>query len=517
LNDSTSKRSGLAGDLQAVRRLPPLSHWRTVDPQYAWIYGDSLGTGDFDFKSEFGFDFGAPGQQAISAGSRISRRLSALRKWSNRVRDHIRGECIFVDNTTIYSYRTLTSEAFSGDGFIAAISLMDLDTIIRSLVLCERVFHLANQSIKDSSINAELGDDVLVPIPIEAKAHASVDSIVWSLGDEWDRCAHDLWWYANWPRESGPAADGAAMKRAWETLLGSAIGWDAVQGDRPSVDRDQWSSWPPNNVARMAAVQHGLRYWRFLNSSDLGFIYESNLRALFNSRIADALELAYAPSISRVPFNLHRLNNAVIAHDAFLDVAEIQNAVISRTKAAERSYTVRVPVLLSVVLSRMKRRKDFWPLVANLRNDARRYRAGRHDIREALAAGDERAYRRLRKSIGKETATWSEGLASTALTTAAVSVPLLSIGHGEAALAVAILRALMAARDLKMDAVSALVSRITRNEDWFVTRVGDSAAAITNALPRIQSLWALPDSEAGQCADALKRLANVDAMAPALK
>lgn len=116
-------------------------------------------------------------------------------------------------------------------------------------------------------------------------------------------------------------------------------------------------------------------------------------------------------------------------------------------------------------------------MVAELRRAARHYRAHRAELRAALADSNVKAVDKLRAPVAADSEILTRSTASDIASTAAVVIPLLSIGHGEAALAVGILRALKMASDLKLTGLQKLIRRITRSES------GSSLTLATGVSP----------------------------------
>src|SRR5206468_3304543 len=82
------------------------------------------------------------------------------------------------------------------------------------------------------------------------------------------------------------------------------------------------------------------------------------------------LGLPYAANSTRLPLRFQQIRNAVIAHDCFLDLAEIQRILNERTRAYVRPGTVELPVLLTAVIERATEPTALWEQVARLRKAA---------------------------------------------------------------------------------------------------------------------------------------------------
>jgi hypothetical protein len=69
---------------------------------------------------------------------------------------------------------------------------------------------------------------------------------------------------------------------------------------------------------------------------------------------------------------------------------------------------------------------------------------------------------------------------------------------------------LKAVSGIDSDARTSIVNRIARRDQWFLTRLGDTAASLTNALPKVQRLWGIDDDALDDCAATLQRMRVLD-------
>lgn len=238
------------------------------------------------------------------------------------------------------------------------------------------------------------------------------------------------------------------------------------------------------------------------------FIDECNVRCIFNSRVAGLIEILSAPNNARLPYRLHLLRNAAMAHDRFLDVAEIQRALHEHTATYVRPYTPELPLFLTTVLARAASLEDVCDEVGRLRADAEPYRAHRRELLDAIWRGDTRTVDRLRKAVQADTHAW-RGLLRASSALALIGV-LTATGFGWAALILTSLKLVKAEEDLDPAARAGLFRRILRPEEWFLTKVGTLSRELVNGLPRLQALWGLNDLALGSCQRGLERLSGLD-------
>jgi hypothetical protein len=353
----------LLDDISVLAR--QVSSTQTAEPD-GWHLPD-LSSESLPIRAEF--DLSAPGNHA-RAGESAESRLQALRAW----REHNRttGEAVFTDTTTIVAATHLMAVA-GKDGHVTATALMDLDSFVRSVILYDHVLHLDSSPLEDENLNFKLGDRVLLPVttlvPGDASSRPEQD-LSSTLQDLFDECMHTLRNLPRWPAQCGPRIDAEQMRAGWEILLGGPVDWSLIDGRAANAQR--WSSAGTYNIERMAVAQRGTT--KGLEPVQLAnFVEECNIRALFNMRVASALRLPYVANSSRLPMTARRFSNAATAHDAFLDVQEIQRNVTDLASAAMRTWTTQLPVFLTAVLARCKRPEDLFEQIAWWRENAAPY------------------------------------------------------------------------------------------------------------------------------------------------
>jgi hypothetical protein len=450
--------------------------------------------------------------------------LDALRRWVAGVNGDGRTSAVFMDTTTLFTVSAMLGLAVEAarphlnpdiaepSFYVTANTLLDLDTFIRCAVLYDRIVCLPNQSVDIVSINRAIGAEVVSLLPLPIEPGYATPGVVGGLTDLFESVSSDLNWLANARSGTAEGDDLEALKLAWERVLGRELSrQELFWPDR----RADWASMGSQIVETLLASpvdasgqqsEVGLILWP-------RFIDECNLRSLFNQRLAGMLALPYAPNNARLPYRVHLLKNAAVAHDRFLDVAEIQRALRDQTMAYMRPYTLELPVFLTTVLARATSLRDVLAEVGRLRAMGEAYRAHRRELLDAVWRGDTRTMDSLRAAVQADTRAWRGALkASSAL---AVIGVLAATGYGLAALILTSLKLVKASEELEPAARAGLFRRVLRPEEWFLTQVGTSSRELVNTLPKLEQLWTLPTRQIEICRNRLLCLAELDGAWPA--
>jgi hypothetical protein len=75
---------------------------------------------------------------------------------------------------------------------------------------------------------------------------------------------------------------------------------------------------------------------------------------------------------------------------------------------------------------------------------------------------------------------------------------------------------LKAAQDLDPEAKASLLRRVVRRDEWFMSRLGDTASHLVNAMPTVQRLWGVDDERTRNCTEALVRMRTFEEPWPSL-
>jgi hypothetical protein len=98
---------------------------------------------------------------------------AALMSWRLGSVETPRSSATFTDATLIY-----TAHAATRSGTFSPFALLDLATLVRSIVLYDHVFSIANPAIDDYALNESMGDRVLIPYREAISATASASCAV---------------------------------------------------------------------------------------------------------------------------------------------------------------------------------------------------------------------------------------------------------------------------------------------------------------------------------------------------
>ena len=238
------------------------------------------------------------------------------------------------------------------------------------------------------------------------------------------------------------------------------------------------------------------------------FVDESNLRAIFNLRVAGLIGLPYAPNTTRIPMRGHQLANAQIAHRQFLDVAEIQLAVDTRTARYLRPTSVPFQSSSRPRCTRRVRLRTFGR-GSEAAIVARPYRAHRNELISALELGDGRAIDRIATAVAADVRAWRKLISPKVVL--GLGVTLLSTGLGLAAQILTTMKLFKAASETDDSAREGLIRRVLRRDEWFLTRSGDTASQLTNGLAKVDAIWHPDKGTLDRCANRLATLKTADA------
>jgi hypothetical protein len=444
----------------------------------------------------------------------VEEELAALREFIASVGDP--SNAVFMDSTTLFTVSAmlgLTGEK-DPDDYVSANTLLDLDTFVRCAILYDRILCLPNDAVEVGELNRAIGAEVVSTLPLAIEEYAT-PGVVGALTDLFDDVQHDVNWLARAEPGTAEHDDLEELNKAWERVLGRELAVADLFWPQRS---QQWGSIGSQIVRQLLASQSQGRVTEL--TAEMGvawewaeFIDECNVRCLFNTRVAGLLGLPYAPNNARLPYRFHLLRNAAVAHDHFLDVAEVQRALQEQTASYVRPYTLELPLFLASVLARASRLDDLLREVGQLRADGEAYRARRRELLDAIWRGDTRTVDRLQEAVQADTRAW-RGLLRASPTLAVIGV-LTATGFGLAAMILTSLKLIKVGEDLDPAARAGLFRRTLRPEEWFLTKVGTLSRELVNGLPTLQALWRLTNEHVDICRRGLERLSGLDEAWPA--
>jgi hypothetical protein len=501
-----------------------------ADLVYAYVgssqaYVDTI-AGREDEPAMVGYaEYGVPWYSAACQGQAGLQDIAAYRALVENV------HCsAWMDNTTIVTACALMSD--EGPNVMTPLTVWDLVTFIRAVVCYERIYHHEHPDIDDERVNELLGGTVLksVSLPIRAIEGGSI------LPDPWDG-AHRLMcetWEESWGwlkrlHESvgSETLDGKNIQvvtEAWRAALGNADLQPTELVDFREVDKS-WTS-PSNQLlvetANVTSVDDTLMYldptegfqkqskrMRELGIYDVSqerrrqILSELNLRAYINQRIAEFFALPYACSAGRLPFRDH-------LHDRSLKVQQelvVAKVIDNRYAELGQSVKLRLPIFLSLALHSSITPEGLWFAIAELREEATKFRAHREGLDQALAGGDLKEF----KKIGKALNTTVDNLLELAgkATTAAGAVVLENLAKGDIApLGTGIGAAVAAAKGLfKSSFTERLMWRLRSPQLLWMNNLIDQSLHLTESMPDFSRIWEIPPNRQAIFAERFQRMA----------
>jgi hypothetical protein len=427
--------------------------------------------------------------------------LRDVRRWRGGVTAP--ENAVWLDNSTIIAAATLLDESRDPSLF-TPLTVWDLALLVKAVVCFDRVYHFRHPDVDDAALNRLLGDDVLTPLrsPEEPGAKQALND-VWNLVDE---RIGDLRARIGSDTLDGRMVD--ALVTGWRTIARQPELRALDLLDRRSADAN-WRSPGQIRLKQIAdatkigtsrAISGGYAHWL----SEV--LTDENYRTLINQRVADLVELPYLPAVTRMPFRglLNERKQAVSAR-------------LCAVGALDRAYAVpadgqglTVPAFLAVAIRRSGRtRAGVWAAVAELRAQARQFRARRAELDRALASKDAQAV----AGVAKALAISAQSLAGLVgdLTMESSTAVIERVAEGDldqvalgAALFAAALQGLF-----KSSTASKVLLRLTRPHLYFLTRIRQESDRIIDAMPDAADIWEIPEREQDSFAERTREIGGL--------
>ncbi len=447
------------------------------------------------------------------------RAMAALRSWIGTWVDSLRRNGVFMDTTTLYSAATL----IEGDTrALVAPVLMDLSTLVRSVVMYDHIFHLENPAYQEgNTLNEKLNESVIVTLPVDSwKYDGDLQGIGAVLGDLMAESRSILRGFERRHRE-GDDEELNAIIAAWGCVLGETPSPDDIWSDNGrSVD---WASNGHFLLEQLLNITWARAKWgdainasylaRYYAEHDVrssvshdpepaaspsnpmltvlsGYIHECNQRGLFGARMAELLQLPYAPNVARLPFRRYWYERGTWVAERLATLNLAQQELDHRAaRELDSIQRLSLPCLLAAVLKKTDTLDGFYDELANLRRKARPFRAHRAELDQAVIDLDVPAVDRLRRAVLADTKELREAVDAAAIEEAGSGRLLSMAGVNPNAMVMAAVR--VAGRLAQHQ--EALERRVLRRQEWFLTEMGSTVRALGDAQGRIRRLWQVSD------------------------
>jgi hypothetical protein len=472
-------------------------------------------------------DFGVPWHRAVCRDDHGLQDITAYRQLVN-----VQGCAAWMDNTTLVTATALLAEG--GTEAMTPLTVWDLVTFARAVICFERIYHHKHPDVNDSQINAALGANILTPVPLPIRETGSNRY----LPEKWDgahRWMCDIWGDAfAWLRELNSAAgtstiDGeqlAAVTEAWRLALGRDDLRPEELVDHKEVDY-RWTS-PSNALLAQTANATSVNETRLYLDPDESFrqlfewrrehgrhdasreelsylLSDLNLRSYINQRIAEFFELPYVCSAARVPFLRHLYNRAVRVQRDLTTVNVLEDRYAELAETAQ----LRLPVFLAVAILGCSRPEDLLPRLAELRNQATKFRTRRAELDAALARHDLKEAARVSSAL-RMTADDVLAVAGRAYTAVGVAVVDTIVQGDTPSIGTGITAAVAAGQEvLRSSFVERLLWRLRRPHLLWMNSIIDEANHLTEALPDFSRIWQIPENRQQVFAARFQRMARL--------
>jgi len=426
-----------------------------------------------------------------------------------------RTNAVFMDADAIW---TAVSLLQSDGAPLTPLALWELASFVDNVVAFDRIYYIAHgkQGFTDEHVNRMLDASVLHGIP-ETRSGVCYDAYARGARE----AITEMETLRN-PRSGELFGEqGREVLKAWKAIIGFKL-------TRASLfDTEPYAAWllagrpervkgvgPPTAVPvssprapqqryrrptktagpRLSALERRAVAGRKVAIGDAtSFASEMTFRSYAQQRMADRLDLPYAPGTVRMPFRDYVIGRAPELDDRLFSLLEASD----RLKLASRlpAAGLTLPVCLTVALGKASRPEDLWEGVGKLRKRAKRFRSHRAEIDEAL--GHRHASSQAQKIIE---AIQSDGLElSSAMSIGHAAVPVIALSAGAAAAPGVVAVAGLVGGLITLYRVgatqktrAAVWNRLFRRQLYFLTDVGAQARELAGSLDSLARVWELP-------------------------
>jgi hypothetical protein len=437
--------------------------------------------------------------------------LHTIRDWTSKL-FHRGGHSACLVDTTLLASVGASTVGTDPTRVFTSLTLLDLAAFANAVILYDRVMVLPGAANAARVLNGKLGEDVFTTLPVSSEndEKGRLIGVGAALGDLFDTVLYELSEIREAGTHSAVRADLEAMLKSWSILLDRPLRREMVLLSEID-ERANWDSDGPGLVSQLAAMESETRGGRnsFLETVSrypqalaglfgdpdrtlAGFISESNHRSYFNLRLSYLLGIPYVSSTTRIPFRSQLYRNASFAHSQLLLQREIDRYANSRAYYVPNRPTLSLPAFAAIALHRASSLSDVLTQIGEIRSDASALRRRRAEWEEALRLEDARTTQRLRAAIDDDAVALRRDL--TGPVVAAVSASLAAAASPTTGLTVSLIGITAMIGSMPADRREAIVQRLLRPSEWFLTSTSDTARGITDMREKVTRLWNLNDS-----------------------
>jgi hypothetical protein len=444
----------------------------------------------------------------------LTMKLHALRQWTSLISRKTGPNACLVDTTLLASIEAGTVGPDPDQAF-TSLTLLDLAAFAHAVVLYDHVVVLPGARHAAEVLNEKLGASVCVPLPVpfEADRHGSLHGVGAVLSNLFETVLYELEEVREADIDSAMRADLEAIMKSWGILLGRNLRRENVLLSRLDEGAN-WDSNGPGLLSQLVAIEGDTREGnndifervsrfprtleRLFNDPErrlAGFISESNHRSYFNLRLSYLLGIPYVSSATRLPFRSQLYRNASFAHRQLLLHREIDRYADRRAYHVPDRPEMSLPAFAAIALHRASSLNDLLPQIAELRNAAAALRRRRAAWEEALRLEDDKTVQRLRAAIDADVITLRRELTWPVLTAvSSISASLPAAASPTTRLTVSLAGIVGMVGSIPPERREAIVRRLLRPSEWFLTSTSDTARGIADMRERVSRLWSLNES-----------------------
>lgn len=445
--------------------------------------------------------------------------IKEFRGWLNAVPEEKKKNAVFMDTTTLATAFSLIDKDFRVI-LLTPVNLFDLSTFVTSTVIYDHICHFENTGFDAPGMNRAIGDSVFVPIPRPVASKTGLEGAAAVMRDLWDETVayiDDL--KSSMYRGGLLHQELDALRKGWTLVAGRELKIGELFDEK---ELERWDSNGPFLVKQLTQalgkMDESFAFIPSIGSLDYGWtefpllsqvVSECNHRSYFNQRLSSILGLPYAPNTTRLPLrNFHYQRARMIQEGlATVKLLEHEYARLADTYSAPQDGNLRLPVFLSAILAKVSRRGEFFEELGALRKKAESFRAHRKELDEQVAQGNLVALKKIRAAMEVDAQTLS-GFLSYAPVMSALGATLAAAAHAPISYVGAALAIIVAGAKAVPDATrTRLIRRLLKPQLWFMTDMTESAAALSNAMPKLNQLWGIDERVQDAFAQRLKNLA----------
>lgn len=468
-----------------------------------WAYADPdlLTPGQISGIAEFGTLF--------YSANPADQNLLEIRNWMRYASDLDKLNATYFDTTTLHTVESLLLTKNNHNSLTPA-TLLDLSSFVNGVVLFDRIFHLENNNLDSLQLNERLSEPIVISLPIEQLYLTQSDGLMTGVGSvlralwyQTSRYVQDLRSASNTKRSALYLEEATEIKKAWKMVFDFKDQEDLWFDPNDKMKSARYDSDGPGllrQLVRFSYLQPDAYDFSYLDKvSSVAFFHEvideCNYRSLFNLAVSNCLGLQYMPNSFRLPFRKFYYDRARVIQPYLGSIPTIEKEYkdLMALYFDTDKNNLGIPFFLAAILSKISSLDEFFEELANVRVKAGLFRLHRHELDLALLHGNVIEARKLHDALQEDTNylrlkfPYASILGATAAVLAAITANL-------SPFVLTAIGILTAASQFPREDIEILKKRVLQRQYWFLIDQKDAALALTNAFPKIHSLWNISGS-----------------------